>query len=223
MRFIIVHAGIQKKMMKRALYIAALVFPFLSFAQSFEGSIYFTRSNLTDVVKYAYHVKGDMVRIDEYDQDMEKVIGTLLVDLSKEEMLALSHQRQLFMQRENRDYDPGFESALAVSSGNKREIMGMSCQQVRVKNEAADREIAYWVADGEFDFFPKLLKVLKRKDNFATYYMQIPDSGGKLPIHATERDLMRNTKGSLAIDRIEKQQLAADLFEVPKDYYKVDQ
>lgn len=209
--------------MKRILLIAALAIPTLTMAQGFEGSIYFTRSNMTDVVKYAYHVKGDKVRIDEYDQNMDKVIGTLLVDLSKEELLALSHQRQLFMERENRDYDPGFENSVAVSSGNQKNIMGMNCQQVRVKNADADREISYWVADGEFDFFPKLMKVLKRKDNFATYYMQIPDTGGKLPIHATERDLMRNQKGSLAIDKIEEQELAADLFEVPKDYYKVDQ
>ena len=209
--------------MKQLLLLAAFTFPVLSMAQGFEGSIYFTRSNLTDVVKYAYHVKGDKVRIDEYDQEMENVIGTLLVDLTKQELLALSHQRQLFMERQNRDYDPGFEKSVAVSSGNSKNIMGMSCQQVRVKNADADREISYWVADGEFDFFPKLMKVLKRKDNFATYYMQIPDTGGKLPIHATERDLMRNQKGSLEIDRIEKQELAADLFVVPKDYYKVDQ
>ena len=209
--------------MKRILLIAALAIPTLTMAQGFEGSIYFTRSNMTDVVKYAYHVKGDKVRIDEYDQNMDKIIGTLLVDLTKEELLALSHQRQLFMERQNRDYDPGFENSVAVSSGNQKNIMGMNCQQVRVKNADANREISYWVADGEFDFFPKLMKVLKRKDNFATYYMQIPDTGGKLPIHATERDLMRNQKGSLAIDKIEEQELAADLFEVPKDYYKVDQ
>ncbi len=201
----------------------ALALPMFTLAQGFEGSIYFTRSNQTDVVKYAYHVKGDKVRIDEYDENLDKVIGTLLVDLTKEELLALSHQRQLFMERHNRDYDPGFEKSLAVSSGNKKTIMGRSCEQIRVKNEDADREISYWVAEGDFDFFPKLMKVLKRKDNFATYYMQIPDTGGKMPIHATERDLMRNQKGSLAIDKIEEHALAAEMFEVPKDYYKVDQ
>ena len=210
--------------MKRVLYLAtiALALPILTCAQGFEGSIFFTRSNQTDVVKYAYHVKGDKVRIDEYNEDSEKVIGTLLVDLTKGELLALSHPRQLFMERQNRNYDPGIEKFVAVSSANKKNIMGRTCQQVRVKNTDANREISYWVAEGEFDFFPKLMNVLKRKDNFATYYMQIPDTEGKMPIHATERDLMRNQKGILAIDKIEEREMIAEMFEVPKDYYKVD-
>ena len=211
--------------MKRVIYLAAiaLAMPMLTLAQSFEGTIFFTRSNETDVVKYAYHVKGDKVRIDEYDENLEKVLGTLLVNLTTEELLALSHQRHLFMERQNKDYDSSFGKSVAVTSGNKKNIMGRTCQQVRVKNTDANREISYWVAEGNFDFFPKLMKVLKRKDNFATYYMQIPDTGGKMPIHATERDLMRNQKGSLVIDKIEEQELAAEMFEVPKDYYKVNQ
>ena len=34
-------------------------------AQGFEGSIFFTKSNMVDVTQYVYHVKGNMVRIDE--------------------------------------------------------------------------------------------------------------------------------------------------------------
>lgn len=205
------------------LLLAALFIPFGMMAQQFEGSIYFTKSNNTDVIKYAYHVKGDKVRIDEYEESADKVIGSMIVDLTKEELVALSHQRQLFMEREQKPAKSMKGSTEVIESGNKKMIMDRSCRQVRVKSAQADREITYWVADGGFDFFPKLLSILKRNDNFSTYYMSLESTGGQLPIHATERDLMRNQVATLAIDKIEQKEMAADLFVIPKGYYEVNQ
>jgi hypothetical protein len=68
-------------------------------AQEFEGSIYFTKSNMVDVTKYVYHVKGNMVRVDEMVEGSDKMVAALLVNLETKEMIALSHERNLYMKR----------------------------------------------------------------------------------------------------------------------------
>lgn len=191
-------------------------------AQGFEGSIYFTKSNMLDVTQYAYHVKGDMVRIDEMVEGSDELVAALLVNLETEEMIALSHERKLYMKRPKRTDDVTVEGAEIINGSLKRSIGGLNCSQVRVKNKSADREVMFWVTEGNYGFFPKLLNILKRKDNFSTYYLSIPELEGKLPLMAQENTLLRQKKGFLQVDMVETKELAASLFEIPAGYEKVE-
>lgn len=194
------------------------------FAQSFEGSIYFTKSNMVDVTQYAYHVKGNMVRIDEIVEGSDKLVATLLVNLESGDMTALSHERNLYMNRPNKDDKGGAIDGAEIIAGDlKRAIHGVNCSQIRVKNKAADREVMYWVSDdASYAFFPKLLNILKRKDNFSTYYLSIPNVGNKLPMMAQENTLLREKKGFLQVDRLEKKKLDDSLFKIPAGFEKVE-
>ena len=191
-----------------------------AFAQGFEGSIYFTKSNMVDVTQYAYHVKGNMVRIDEMMEGGDKLVATLLVNLDNGEMTALSHERNLYMNRPNKnDAVETVDGAEIIEGQLKRSFYGINCSQVRVKNKAADREVMYWVSDdASYAFFPKLLKILKRKDNFSTYYLSIPNVGNKLPLMAQENTLLREKKGFLQVDKLEKKKLDDSLFKVPAGF-----
>ena len=191
-------------------------------AQGFEGSIYFTKSNVLDVTKYAYHVKGNMIRIDEMVEGSDELVAALLVDLESEEMIALSHERNLYMKRPARSEDVSVAGLEVIEGQLKRSIHGHNCSQVRVKNKDADREVMYWVTEGDYSFFPKLLSVLKRKDNFSTYYMSVDGLENKLPLMAYENTLLRDKKGFLQVDKLEEKELAADLFEIPKGFEKVE-
>lgn len=194
-----------------------------AFAQGFEGSIYFTKSNMIDVTQYAYHVKGNMVRIDEMMEGSDKLVATLLVNLESGDMKALSHERNLYMNRPQKDGEADVTGTEIIEGQLKRSFHGINCSQVRVKNKAADREVMYWVSDdANYAFFPKLLKVLKRKDNFSTYYMSIPDVGDKLPLMAQENTLLREKKGFLQVDKLEKKKLDDSLFKVPAGFEKVE-
>ncbi len=195
-----------------------------AFAQGFEGSIYFTKSNMMDVTQYAYHVKGNMVRIDEMLEGSDKLVATLLVNLDTKEMLALSHERNLYMKRPNKGAEVGAMAGVEVIEGTlKRSINGMNCSQIRVKNKTADRELMYWVSEGsDYGFFPKLLKILNRVDNFSTYYLAIPDLGNKLPLMAQENTLLRDQKGFLQVDKLERKKLDDALFKVPANFEKVE-
>jgi len=193
-----------------------------SFAQSFEGVIDFRKTNGEEKVFYSYTVKGNNVRIDEKTADGAGIIATLLVDLSSKEVLALSHDRKLYMKREAKTTERIAGSPKIIRSGNHRFIQGFDCQQWRVKNETENTEISYWVTKGNYDFFLPLLGVLGRKDRFATYYLSIPDREGYFPVDAVERDIQRNEKGRLEVLQITEKKLDNSLFEVPKNYMQME-
>lgn len=192
------------------------------FSQGFEGSIYFTKSNMMDVTQYAYHVKDDKVRIDEIIEGSDKLVATLLVDLKSGDMTALSHERNLYMKRPSKTEEIGAAGSEVIEGSLKRSIHNMNCSQYRVKNKADDREIMYWVTEGDFSFFPKLLSILNRKDNFSTYYMELPDLDHKFPMMAEENTLLRDKKGFLQVDKIEKKKLDDSVFKIPAGFEKVE-
>lgn len=191
-------------------------------AQGFEGSIFFTKSNMMDVTQYAYHVKGNKVRIDEMVNGSDKLVATLLVDLESGTMTALSHERNLYMNRPGKLEQASAGNSEVIEGQLKRAIHGMNCSQYRVKNKADDREIMYWVTEGDFSFFPKLLNILNRKDNLSTYYLQLPDLNKKFPMMAEENTLLREKKGFIQVDRMEKKKLDDSLFKIPAGFEKVE-
>lgn len=189
--------------------------------KAFEGYIEFRKTNLESSTYYKYSVKGDKVRIDELDTDGETVVATLLVDLSKKEMLALSHDRNLYMKREYKPYPADDPDMQEIKSGNKKMILGKNCEQWRIKNEAKKSDITYWVTPGNFKFFPQLLDVMGRKDNFATFYQHLSGIEGVFPMLAIEYDLLRNVRGKLEVVNIQEAEMEAEIFELPKSYLEV--
>lgn len=209
--------------MKKLIVTPALIFCILfSYAQSFEGVIDFRKNNMTDDVFYSYTVKGNKVRIDEKNEDASNIIATMLVDLSSKQIFALSHERKIYMTREAKTTERVEGSPKVIRSGNRRFIGGKDCEQWRVRNDKDNTEISYWVTKGKYDFFIPLLGVLGRKDNFATFYIAIPDKEGYFPVDAVERDLQRNQKGRLEVLNITEKKLDDKLFVVPDNYIKVE-
>jgi len=191
-------------------------------AQSFEGSIYFTKSNMVDVTRYAYHVKGNMVRIDEMVEGKDALVAALLVNLETGETIALSHERKLYMKRP-KGAAVDLPKGLEVKKGDlQKSINGRNCSQYRVKSRELDLEVTFWVADGNFSFFPKLLDILKRKDHYSTFYMSIPELAGKFPLTADELTLLREKKGFLQVDKIDEKKLDDKMFAIPAGFEKVD-
>lgn len=195
----------------------------LAMAQkSFEGYIEFRKTNLVESAYYKYSVKGNKVRVDEFEsQKDDQPIATLLVDLDKKEMLALSHERNLYMKREYKPYDPADPNSKVTKTSNFKEILGKRCEQWRVRNEAKKTDVTYWVTPGDYKFFPQLLEVMGRKDNFATFYQQLDGIEGVFPMNAIEYDLVRNVKGKLEVVNIQSQTMDATQFELPSSYLEV--
>lgn len=200
------------------LTISLLLHFFANAQKTFEGSIFFAKITNVDTSYYAYHVKGDMVRVDELDKKKE-IINSLLVDLKSQDMTAISPSRKMFMKLHSNPYIPKEDKSFEIKkTTNKKKIMGYECFQWRVKNKSQNTEITYWVADDSFCFFEDLMKILNRSEKQAKFFLQIPDISCYGPLQSEERTLLRDSKMTLSVIDIKKTKLDNSLFKIPESF-----
>jgi hypothetical protein len=197
-------------------------FSFTTLAQSFEGVIEFKKATTTDTTNYIYYVKGDNVRIDEIGAKSHKVEGSFLVDMEAKTMKSLNHERKLFMEQGNASA-PVIKGTCKVKKGqNVKNLQGFKCTETVVTNNEEGTIITYWLADGKFNFFEKLLRQLNRKDKSSVYFLQIPDTKGLFPMLSIQTDINGKEMGRLEVTKITKKEVEASKFEIPKGYNKFE-
>lgn len=189
-------------------------------AQGFEGTIGFTKNIGPVTAKYIYHVKDHMIRVEELDE-LGEIQGIMLVDTDKNSVIALSPERKMYIDVPNRRSSVQSMTE-ANQTGNSKMINGYNCHEWLVTSEEDGREVSYWVAQDDFDFFVPMLKTLNRKDKMALYYMSLPNSTGTFPMAGTEvkSDGMELTR--LEVTKIEKNTLGSEMFSIPAGYSKFE-
>lgn len=189
-------------------------------AQRFEGSIEFTKNIGPVTAKYTYHVKDDMIRVEELDE-LGEVQGIMIVNTTTNSVVALSPERKMYIDVPNRRKTNETDTDVKAT-GRTENINGYECEEWLVKSSDDGREVSYWVASKDFDFFLPMLKTLNRKDKMALYYMELPNAAGSFPMKGTEvkSDGMELTR--LEVDAVQKGNLSAELFEIPADYSKFE-
>lgn len=198
------------------------VFSYTAFSQTFEGIIEFKKATTTDTTNYLYYVKDNNVRIDEVGSRSQKVEGSFLVNLDNKTMKSLNHERKLYMDQPTPS-DPVIKGTCTVTKGqNVVNLQGYKCTEQIVTNNTEGVIITYWLAEGKFFFFDKLLRHLNRKDKASVYYLQIPDTKGMFPMRSIQTDLKGKETGRLEVIKITKKALSADVFEIPKGYNKFE-
>lgn len=184
----------------------------------FEGSIFFIKLTNVDTSYYAYHVKGDMVRVDELDKK-KVIVNSLLVNLKSEDMTAISPSKKMFMKLRSNPFVPQEDKNFEIiKTKNKKNILGYECLQWRVKNKAQNTEITYWVANDNFCFFGDLLKILNRSEKQARFFLQIPGTKCIGALQSEERTLLRDSKMKLSVIDIKRTKLENSLFKIPENY-----
>jgi len=184
----------------------------------FEGFIEFnyTKATLNEVTTYKYYVKGNHVRIEELDEN-KAITGIMLVDLEHNTVTALSPERELYMNVPNNKTLP--ETNVALTKGKKKqEVQGYKCAEWTVKSSANDRIITYWVANGEFEFFTRLLKTLNRKDNLSMFFLELDEAAGAFTMVGEERDLAGQLINKMEVVRLQEATIGDDLFVIPTSY-----
>jgi hypothetical protein len=200
----------------------ANIFQSFGYSQTntFEGEIVFVRETLTDTSYFSYKIKGDRVRIDELDNEM-RTKNYMIVNLDKPKIYAVNPTRKLYtslpIQPWNHDNDPQSDYQV-IKTDNYKYLNGYKCNQWRVRNKAENTEIAYWVADNQFVFFQKLLKLLNRSEKSSEFYLRIPETEGFFPMLAVERSMLREKKSKLEVININQKSMDEALFEIPKDF-----
>ena len=213
-----------KKSIFNLLSATAVLFSFSTtvFSQSFEGVIEFKKASTTDTTNYVYYVKDNMVRIDEIGSKSHKVEGTFLVDMNAKTMKSLNIDRKLYMDQPTPSA-PVIKGTCQVKKGqNVKNLQGFKCTETIVTNNDEGTVITYWLADGKFTFFEKLLRQLNRKDKSSVYFLQIPDTKNMFPMLSTQTDLTGKETGRLEVTKISKKTIDASVFDVPKGYNKFE-
>jgi hypothetical protein len=213
----------KKSILKLVTVVVVMVaFSYSALAQ-FEGVIEFKKASTTDTTSYIYYVKGDMVRIDEIGTKSHKVEGTFLVDLNAKTMKSLNHDRKLWMDQAT-PANPTVKGTCTVKKGqNVKNLQGYKCVEYIVTNNDENTQITYYIADGKFSFFDKLLRQLNRKDKSSIYYLQIQDIKNMFPMLSVQTDLSTGKETvRLEVTKITKKDVDPAMFEIPKGYNKFE-
>lgn len=200
--------------------IGLLAAPVLLNAQAFEGIIEFTKTSGPVVTSYKYYVKEDRVRIEEISARGE-VQGIMLVDTRDKTVTAVSPERKLFMDVPNMRLPKDVETTIQKTTEMK-EIAGYKCEKWMVKGPKEDRQLTYWVAADEFNFFIPLLETLNRKDEQAVFFLEIKDAAGVFPMLGVEQKMDGAEVSRLEVVKVTKGVQKASLFEIPAGFNKFE-
>jgi hypothetical protein len=189
-------------------------------AQAFEGVIEFTKTSGPVVTVYKYYVKGDRIRIEEISSRGE-VQGVMLVDTRDRTVTALSPERKLYMDVPNMRL-PKDVDVQVQKTNEMKELAGYKCEKWLVRSPKEDRQITYWVAADEFNFFIPLLETLNRKDEQAVFFLKINDAKGVFPMLGIEQKMDGAEVSRLEVSKVTKAPQKTALFEIPAGYNKFE-
>jgi Domain of unknown function (DUF4412) len=204
----------------RLLGFGLFLFASTASAQSFEGVIEFTKTTGPVVTTYRYFIKGEHVRIEEVSARGE-VQGIMLVDTRDKTVIALSPERKLYMDVPNMRLPKEVETQVQKTT-EMRDIAGYKCEKWIVKSAKEDRQITYWVAADEFNFFIPLLEALNRKDEQAVFFLQITGATGVFPMLGVEQKMDGAEVSRLEVTKVTKGVQKPTLFEIPAGFNKFE-
>jgi hypothetical protein len=188
---------------------------------AFEGSIKCVQQSKVDTVYYTFYVKENKVRVDEINN--HGVNNSLIFDLDKKTIVALSLQKKLYMNMPITPYVDGDDEKFnIIKSNNSKIINGYKCYQWRVRNTELNTEIAYWVAYDNFEFFEEFLKLWNRREKQFSFFLKIPDISGVFPMQQVERTLLRDERSRQEVVSIDKKEIKDDVFSIPADFKNYD-
>jgi hypothetical protein len=206
-------------------FIAFLLFSIILSASvfAFEGNIQLIKQSHYDTTYLIFYIKDSKARVDEFNE-RGQLTKTLLINLNSGNIIALSPALKLFtdvthhnkemVSKSNRQYS-------VIKTSNYKMIEGKKCFQWRVRNRLLDSEITYWVMESDNQMMGKLYAILNSTENYSSissFYLQIPETNGYVPILAVERNLVWEEKQSMHITSINERKVSGRLFEIPKDY-----
>lgn len=198
--------------------ILLLVFPVKTELDSFEGKIDIVQKTCYETMYFTYLIQDDNVRIDKFDHD-HKILQSLIIDLSKEEVFILSPDKKLYTKLETTiDNSAETENFSISKTDNSKLVNGVKCNQWRVKNIDRNTEVAYWVVQDNYYFFNDLIKLLNRTDKTYEFFGKIPETHGFFPMLSVERTLLRKEKLRTSVVNIDEKKIDDSVFTIPEDY-----
>jgi len=206
--------------MKAVLIFGLLIISLTSFA--FEGEFKLLRQNLYDTSTIIYYVKGDLIRIEEYNIN-NRLIKSYLINQKDQKIYSLNSSKKMFKEIPYHQVKESIsdQSIKIIKTENTKVINGIVCEQWRARNTSKNTEITYWVSPKNPVLPAKFLSLFSTSNNIIDFYMSIPENNGFTPFYIIERTLVRNERESIKISAITSKPLADNLFIVPSGYKKL--
>lgn len=198
-------------------FLTITVFTFNLSAQNFEGTIEFKKVKNGKTSTYIYYVQGDFVRLEEYGS--KKTITDLaVINLKEEKVYLLSPERKTYMIVNTTHSTKDMSKTKVEMTKTTKTVLGKSCKKWVVSNTDLNASVTYWVTEGHYDFFVKLLSTLRRKDYSALFYQQVPAAMGYLPMISIWTNLDGVEIERFEVVNIDERVLRGNFFHIPADY-----
>jgi len=196
---------------------------FSSFCQDFEGKIFLISNSMYDTLYYTYTVKGNYVKIDEFNKQ-KKLTKALIINTENKSIIAINPAKKLYTKipvpdSQTESDEQGFD---IIKTTNFKDINGYKCNLWRVRNRELNTDVSYWVAIDKFSFFDELIKTLHTNEKYLSFFLKLPSLDGAMPMLSVERTLLRDEKMSMSVLEVSKKRINDSLFLVPNDYKYYD-
>jgi hypothetical protein len=187
---------------------------------AFEGNVQLTRQSQYDTTYFVFYLKDSNVRVDEFSATGQ-LNKTLLVNLETEKIVALSPALKVYANLQQKSQNQSHSKFDVIKTENYKIIEGKKCYQWRVRNRELECEITYWVMESDNLIVRQLYRILDLTENYSSipsYFKQIPQNSGFIPLIAIERNLVREKKQTIQITSINERKVPSKLFEIPGNY-----
>lgn len=192
--------------------------PLSVMAVGFEGSIQMVKESCFDTTYYTYYISDGNIRIEERN-NKQVLLNIYLVNTDSNEVIVVNPGKKLYTRLQKKTVlAPGSDNFEIIKTANSKDVNGLKCIQWRVRNRNMNTEISYWVAQSDFYFFERLVKVLNSTERSWEYFTHIPGSKGFFPMLSVERNLVRDEKMRTRVVDISRKDIDHSMFKIPSGY-----
>lgn len=183
-------------------------------AQDFEGIIEFKLQEGSKQETSVWYVKGDMVRIDEFEPGTRILKGCYLINTKENSAKYLDHTAKTWTSVIVTEEKRPMSTVEEVDS--TLEFQSYKATKYNVKTDSL--QMSYWLNHGKFGFFTPALTFIAHKNVYYKYYWHLPSTDNAMPMLVTKKNSAGVETGRLEVTRIDKRVIDANLFNVPVGY-----
>jgi len=204
--------------MKNLLSSLFLLFTLGTAAQDFEGMIEFKKQEGTSIENTVWYVKGDLVRIDEFEPGSRLLKSARIINTKDSSVTYIDHRAKTY-----KSNTPAITPVIPVGctvteTKNTKELQIYKTTEFTLKTPGDSANYSFWMTSGKFAFFKTAAWLYGADNSYIKYYWALDPKAGSMPMLVTRSNPSGVETGRFEVTRIEKRSLDANLFVVPADY-----
>lgn len=187
-------------------------------AQDFEGIIEFKKQEGSNVENMVWYVKGDLVRVDQFDPKSRVLKSALLINTKDSSVTFIDHHAKTY-QRNVASMAPSILTGCVIEeTKNSKEMLTYTTSEYTVKLPGDTANYSCWISSGKFGFFKTAAGLFGSTNNYFNYYWALEPKSGTMPMLVTKSNAKGEETGRLEVTRVDKKAIDEKLFSIPAEY-----